>query len=87
MGVCADSVNRQRKFDEKHTLGFPLLSDRGGKVARLFGVKRFAPLPPKRTTFVIDQDRRIVRAICSESDMAVHTDEALAALRELQSGA
>lgn len=80
-------MNRQRKFDEKHTLGFPLLSDRGGSVARLFGVKRFGPLPPKRTTFVIDQDRRIVHVTQSESDMAVHTDEALAALRELQSGA
>lgn len=85
MGVCVDSVNRQRKFDEKHSLGFPLLSDRRGRVARLFGVKRIGLLPPKRTTFVIGQDRRIFRAIFSESNMDVHTDEALAALRELRS--
>ncbi len=80
-------MNRQKQFDEKHTLDFPLLSDPKGKAARLFGVKRFGPLPPMRTTFVIDQDRRIVHVISSETDMAVHTDEALAALRELQSGA
>lgn len=83
MGISPDSVNRQRRFDEKHTLGFPLLSDPGGRVARLFGVKRFGLIPPVRSTFVIGQDRRVIRAIRSETDIAVHTDEALAALREL----
>ena len=78
-------MNRQRQFDEKHTLDFPLLSDPKGTVARLFGVKRIGLLPPIRTTFVIDQDRRVIRATRSETDMTVHADEALAALRELQS--
>ena len=84
MGISPDSVNRQKQFDEKHTLDLPLLSDPKGKAARLFGVKRIGLLPPIRTTFVIGQDRRVIRAIRSETDMSVHTDEALAALRELQ---
>ena len=27
MGISADPVDRQKEFDDKHTLGFPLLSD------------------------------------------------------------
>lgn len=80
MGISPDSVSRQQQFDDKHRLGFPLLSDPKGQVARLFGVKRFGLLPPIRTTFVIGQDRRVIRAIRRETDMSVHADEALRAL-------
>jgi peroxiredoxin Q/BCP len=82
VGVSADPVDRQREFDEKNGLGFPLLSDPDKKVHKLFGVKRFGPLPPSRATFVIDQDRRVVRTIRSETDMLTHADSALEALRE-----
>ena len=83
VGISPDSVNRQRQFDDKNTLGFPLLSDPKGEAARVFGVKRIGLLPPIRTTFVIGQDRRLIRVIRSETNMTVHADEALAALRAL----
>ncbi|MBU6216365.1 MAG: peroxiredoxin [Acidobacteria bacterium] len=81
VGISTDGVDRQSAFDEKHALGYPLLSDPGRTVARLFGVKRPGPLMNKRATFVIGTDRRILAAISSETNMDVHADEALDVLR------
>ena len=83
MGISADQVDRQKEFDDRNTLGFPLLSDPDRRVHRLFGTRRVGPLPAKRATFVIDSDRQVVRAIRSETNMLSHADEALVALREL----
>jgi peroxiredoxin Q/BCP len=74
-------VDRQQAFDQKNHLGFPLLSDPDREIAKLFGVKRFGPLPSKRATFVIDTDRRVLGAFSSELDMDAHADQALALLR------
>jgi peroxiredoxin Q/BCP len=81
VGISADPADRQRAFDEKNDLGFPLLSDPDKSIAKQFGVKRFGPLPSKRATFVIDQDRRLVAIISSELNMEAHADQALSALR------
>jgi len=76
-------VDRQKEFDDTNDLGFPLLSDPDREVAKMFGVKRLGPLPSKRATFVIDKDRRVVKAISSETNMTTHADQALEALRKL----
>ena len=81
VGVSADAVDRQAAFDEKHTLGFPLLSDPDRRLARAFGVKRPGPIFNKRATFVIDTDRRVLAVISSELNMDVHADRAIEALR------
>ena len=81
MGISADPVDRQKEFDDKNSLGFPLLSDPDREVSKAFGVKRMGPLPSKRATFVIDEDRRLLRSIRSETNMLTHADEALEALR------
>lgn len=81
MGISADQVDRQREFDEKNDLNFPLLSDPDRTTAKIFGVKRMGPLPSKRATFVIDEDRTLLAAIRSETDMLTHADEALEVLR------
>ena len=62
-------------------MGFPLLSDPDRKVAAQFGVKRFGPLPTKRATFVIGQDRSVLAVIASETNMTTHADQSLKALR------
>ena len=81
VGISADAVERQAAFDEKHSLGFPLLSDPDRRLARMFGVKRPGPVFNKRATFVIDTDRRVLAAISSEMNMNVHADRAIEALR------
>ena len=80
MGISADPVDRQKRFDELNTLGFPLLSDPDRVIAKQFGVKRIGPVPSKRATFVIDTDRTLLAAITSETNMHKHADEALEAL-------
>ena len=81
LGISLDSVDKQHQFSTKHGFDYTLLSDKGGQVAREFGVKR-ALLPfTKRATFVIDTDRRILAIVNSEFDTDRHAEEALAALR------
>lgn len=84
VGISTDPVAKQARFAEKQNFDYPLLSDADGAVAAAFGVKRgllgkFVPV--KRTTFVIDTDRRVLEVISSELSMEVHADKALAVLR------
>ena len=79
-----DAVEKQDKFAEKHSFDYPLLSDTSGAVAEAFGVKRGLLgklMPVKRTTFVIDTDRRVLEVIASEISMDSHADKALEVLR------
>ncbi len=80
IGISADAVDKQAEFDDKHGLGYPLLSDPDRVVAGAFGVSRRGPLPTKRATFVIGADQTIVEVVTSELNMNVHADKALAAL-------
>jgi peroxiredoxin Q/BCP len=82
VGISADPVEKQKRFAELHSFGFPLLSDSDRTVAGLFGVRRrIEALPNRRTTFVIDTDRRILAVIHSELSMSSHADKALEVLR------
>ncbi|MFD3569784.1 peroxiredoxin [Streptomyces sp. NPDC058667] len=83
VGISSDGVERQQEFAERHSLGYPLLSDSDGAVRARFGVKRgFSLAPTKRVTFVIGQDRRVREIVRSELRMSAHADRALAALRD-----
>jgi peroxiredoxin Q/BCP len=81
VGISADAPDKQQKFDEKYSLGFPLVSDTDRSIAKIFGVKRAGPIPNKRTTFVIGADGTVLDVISSEMNMDVHADRALAVLR------
>ena len=82
VGISADPVDKQRQFSDKHDFDYPLLSDPDRTVAAAMGVKRKPGfLPNKRTTFVIDTDRKILAVIRSEVNMNTHADKALEALR------
>lgn len=84
VGISADPVAKQAKFADQQGFDYPLLSDTDGTVADRFGVKRGLLgrlIPVKRTTFVIDTDRRILDVIASEFSMDAHADKALEVLR------
>jgi peroxiredoxin Q/BCP len=77
-------VQKQAKFAEAQKFDYPLLSDTEGAVAAQFGVKRGLLgklIPVKRTTFVIDTDRKVLDVISSEISMDTHADRALQTLR------
>ena len=82
LGISPDDVSTQKRFDEAHGLGFPLVADPDRTVAEAFGVRRkYGPTSVKRATFVIGTDRTILDAIGSEFRMAKHADDALKALQ------
>ena len=84
VGISTDGVDKQARFADSQRFDYPLLSDRDGTVAEMFGVKRGLLgklLPVKRTTFVIDTDRSVLDVISSELNMDTHADKALATLR------
>lgn len=68
VGISPDSPRRQSNFDDKHGLGYPLLSDVDHIAAEAFGVWGEKKLYGKvymgviRSAFVIDADGRIVAA-------------------------
>lgn len=85
VGISRDDVSKQKKFDERNSLGFPLLSDSDRRVAEAYGVKggMLGLSPVKRTTFVIDRDQTVKAIISSEIHMNAHADKALEVLRDL----
>jgi peroxiredoxin Q/BCP len=80
VGISDDSGASHTAFAAKYSLPFPLLSDKGGRVRKRYGVKRAFGVLPGRVTFVIDREG-VVRHVYSalfESDR--HVREALTAL-------
>lgn len=81
VGISRDDVATQAAFRSEHALDYPLIADNDGSIAKLFGAKRPGPLPSKRHTFVIMEDRALRGVISSELNMDVHADHALELLR------
>jgi len=79
-GISDDSPESHRRFVANHRLPFQLLSDKGGTVRKLFGVKKTLGIIPGRVTFVIDRDGIVRHTFNSQADPERHVDEALAAL-------
>ncbi len=86
VGISTDSEAKQLEFATKNSFNYPLLSDRKGEVADLFGVRRrllAKSLPTKRATFIVDRDAILRFAVSSETNMDLHADQALAALEAM----
>ncbi len=87
LGISGDSGESHLKFAAKYDLPFTLLTDKGGRVRKLFGVKKTFGLIPGRVTFVIDRDGIVRHVFSSQSEPARHVEEALAALAALPGAA
>ncbi len=53
-GISADDLARHERFARSRALQLPLLSDDGGRVAELYGVKRALGPRARRSLFVVD---------------------------------
>jgi peroxiredoxin Q/BCP len=68
VGISPDEPARQKKFDNKYSLGFPLLSDQDNKVAKAYGAWGEKSMYGKkykgiiRSSFVIDGRGKILQA-------------------------
>jgi peroxiredoxin Q/BCP len=79
-GISSDSVDSHRRFAAKYSLPHTLLSDAGGRVRRLYRVKRTFGIVPGRVTFVIDREGILRHEFSSQSQPERHVTEALTAL-------
>ncbi|MDI9432062.1 MAG: thioredoxin-dependent thiol peroxidase [Planctomycetota bacterium] len=68
VGISPDPPPKQKKFDDKYGLGFPLLSDPDHKVAQAYGAWGEKSMYGKtyegviRSSFLIDETGRILQA-------------------------
>ena len=81
VGVSSDSSESHKKFATRYKLPFTLLSDRGGKVRKLYGVPATLGLLPGRVTFVIDAGGVVRHVFNSQLDATRHVSEALGVLQ------
>lgn len=87
LGISPDPVAKVKKFQEKHSLDFPLLADEGHAVAEAYGVwvqKSMygrTYMGNERTTFIIDPDGKVARVL-RKVKPAEHDELVLKALGE-----
>jgi len=68
IGISPDRPETQKKFDDKHNLGFSLLSDTDHKVAEAYGVWGEKKMYGKtfmgiiRSSFLIDENGKVENA-------------------------
>jgi peroxiredoxin Q/BCP len=85
IGISAQSVESHQEFAVKHRLNYTLLSDKGNKVRKLFGVPgNFFGLVPGRVTYVINKEGKVVYMFNSQIQAEKHVDEALRILLEMK---
>jgi thioredoxin-dependent peroxiredoxin len=88
LGVSPDSVKKHKKFTEKHSLNYPLVSDEDHAVAEAYGVwveksmygRKYMGM--ERSTFVIDA-AGTVRKVFPKVKIEGHVDEVLSAVDAL----
>lgn len=87
LGVSVDSAESHMSWArELGGIGYPLLSDEGGKLARAFGVLDEREGVAQRATFILRKDRTIAYAMASPVNVGRSVNETLRVLRALRSG-
>lgn len=80
IGVSPDSQQRQKKFEQKYKLPFPLIADTENKITGAYGVHAMKKLFGReymgilRTTFIIDE-RGVIQKIFLKPKNKAHAEE------------
>jgi thioredoxin-dependent peroxiredoxin len=74
LGASTGSLESKRGFAAKHRLDFPLVADVRGQLARDYEAFRTLIRIPKRITYVIGQDGRIVGRCHNELSVPAHLE-------------
>jgi peroxiredoxin Q/BCP len=84
LGVSSDTLESHKSFATHHGLPFLLLSDKGGKVRKLYGVPSSMGIIPGRVTYIIDKKGVVRHIFNSQFQPEKHIEEALKVLKELE---
>jgi peroxiredoxin Q/BCP len=86
LGISPDTETKQKKFEQKYKLPFPLIADPENKITDLYGVHEMKKLFGReymgilRTTFIIDEKGKIVKIFPKPKNKA-HAEEILASVK------
>ena len=82
IGISGDNVASHLKFSDKNKLNFTILSDKGNKIRKLFGVPNsMMGVVPGRVTYVVDRKGIVIHVYNSLSKPEQHIKESLSALK------
>ncbi len=81
MAVSVDSLDSHEDFAKKHSIPFPLLSDKDRLISKTYDVLGYAGLFAKRVTYVIDENLAI-RSVLSAISLPVASRHWQVALEE-----
>lgn len=84
IGVSSDSTDRHAAFAGRHNLPFTLLSDRGGRIRKSYGVPAVLGVVPGRVTYVIDREGTVRHVFNSMTNIGQHVGDALDVVKRLQ---
>jgi thioredoxin-dependent peroxiredoxin len=84
IGVSSDSVDKHAGFASQHSLPFTLLSDKGGRVRKTYGVPGVLGVIPGRVTYVIDRAGVVRHVFSSMTNIDAHVNDALRVVKELE---
>ena len=85
MGVSADSIAVQKKFIERFSLTFPMISDTAKQIITAYGAREVLGITAKRSTFLIGPDGRVAH-VWPKVKVEGHADDVVATLRGLTTG-
>ncbi len=86
IGVSSDSPSSHAQFAKKYNLPFTLLSDSKKELRKKANVPtNLLGLLPGRVTYVMDKEGRVIHMFNSQMKAEQHMEEALDALKALQS--
>ncbi len=80
VGVSTDSVERHKKFEQRFTLPFELLSDEDGEMSKSYGADGI--IFKKRVTFLIDP-KGVIKKIYNTVKPNEHTLEVITDLKKI----
>jgi len=83
IGISGQFVESHKEFALKHRLTFTLLSDKGNKIRKIFGVPtNLFGLLPGRVTYIADKTGKVIYIFNSQMHAIKHVDEALRNLKQ-----
>jgi alkyl hydroperoxide reductase subunit AhpC len=87
VGVSVDDAESHLRWaNELGGIGYPLMADEGGKLARQYGVLDEGRNVALRATFVLDAQRNIAYSLASSVNVGRSVSETLRVVRALRSG-
>jgi peroxiredoxin Q/BCP len=82
VGVSADRAEIQRRFIDKFSLTFPMISDTDKSVIAAYGAKEVLGVTAKRKTFIVGPDGHIAH-VWPKVSVEGHADDVVAVIRRL----